>query len=53
MQDKVEILAKLWEVAMSDGQLHRLESMMLDRVAKELEIPQADVARARKAAGAP
>ncbi len=52
MQDKVEILTKLWEVAMSDGQLHRLESMMLTRVAKELQIPEAEVARAKKAAGA-
>ena len=52
MQDKVEILTKLWEVAMSDGQLHRLESMMLNRVAKELEIPEADVARAKKSSGA-
>lgn len=52
MQEKVEILTKLWEVAMSDGQLHRLESMMLDRVASELHISEADVARARKAASA-
>lgn len=52
MQEKVEILAKLWEVAMSDGQLHRLESMMLERVARELHISEADVARARKASSA-
>ena len=52
MQEKVDILTKLWEVAMSDGQLHRLESMMLTRVAKELQISEADIAKARKAAGA-
>jgi uncharacterized tellurite resistance protein B-like protein len=52
MQEKIDILTKLWEVAMSDGHLHRLESMMLTRVAKELQIPEAEVAKARKAAGA-
>lgn len=52
MQEKVDILTKLWEVAMSDGQLHRLESMMLTRVAKELQISEADIAKARKSAGA-
>ena len=30
---------------MADGQLHRLEKMMLDRVAKELKIPEADATR--------
>lgn len=45
MAEKVEILDKLWEVAMADGQLHRLEAMMLDRVAKELKITEADAAR--------
>jgi uncharacterized tellurite resistance protein B-like protein len=45
IDDRKDILAKLWEVALADGQLHRLEKMMLDRVAKELQIPEADAAR--------
>ena len=45
MDDRKEILAKLWEVALADGHLHRLEKMMLDRVAKELQIPEADATR--------
>lgn len=53
MPEKVEILGKLWEVAMADGQLHRLEAMLLDRVAKELHISEADAARCKAAAKAP
>jgi len=52
MPEKIEILAKLWEVAMADGQLHRLETLMLEGVAKELQIPEAEVEKARKASGA-
>lgn len=37
--ERIDILEKLWEIAMSDGQLHNLEAMMLNRVAEELEIP--------------
>jgi len=41
LDERIAILEKLWEIAMSDGQLHRLEAMMLERVAEELDIPQA------------
>ena len=50
--EKLEIMAKLWEVAMSDGQLHRLESLMLIRVAKELQITDAEVAKIKEGVGA-
>lgn len=42
LEDRKEILAKLWDVALADGQLHRLEKLMLDRVATELQISEAD-----------
>lgn len=55
MAERVDVLEKLWEIAMSDGQLHNLESMMLNRVAEELEIPLAERERialkAKAAAG--
>lgn len=47
MPDRVEIVAKLWEVALADGQLHRLEGMMIDRVVKALELSTADAAQAK------
>jgi|GEM_PF-1113483 len=50
LDERIAILGKLWEIAMSDGQLHGLEALMLERVADELEIPQA--ARERIARGA-
>lgn len=40
LDERIAILEKLWEIAVSDGQLHRLEAMMLARVAEELDIPQ-------------
>ncbi|MFN8948643.1 MAG: TerB family tellurite resistance protein [Alphaproteobacteria bacterium] len=53
--ERIDVLEKLWEIAMSDGQLHNLESMMLNRVAEELEIPLAERERialkAKAAAG--
>jgi uncharacterized tellurite resistance protein B-like protein len=52
MPDKFENLTKPWEASMSDGQLHRLESMMRARVARELQLSEADIARARHATGA-
>lgn len=55
MAERIDVLEKLWEIAMSDGQLHNLESMMLNRVAEELEIPLAERERialkAKAAAG--
>jgi hypothetical protein len=52
MPDKLENLTKPWEASMSDGQPHRLESMMLARVARESQVSEADIARARNASGA-
>ena len=48
MPERIEIVKKLWEVAYADGQLHRLEAMMIDRVAVELELNATDAASAKQ-----
>ena len=45
--ERLEVVRDLWEVALADGKLHRLETMMIDMVAKQLEIPPADAAKAK------
>jgi len=45
--ERLEIIKDLWEVALADGKLHRMETMMIDLVAKQLEIPPADAAKAK------
>jgi uncharacterized tellurite resistance protein B-like protein len=50
MPERIDIVKHLWDVAMADGQLHRLETMMIDRVAIELELSEADAAAAKAAA---
>ncbi|MCE9524088.1 MAG: TerB family tellurite resistance protein [Alphaproteobacteria bacterium] len=50
MAERIEIVKHLWEVALVDGQLHRMESMMIDRVATELELTATDAAAAKAAA---
>jgi len=50
MPERIDIVQHLWEVALVDGQLHRLETMMIDRVAIELGLSAADAAAAKAAA---
>lgn len=45
--ERFEVVRDLWEVALADGKLHRMETMMIDMVAKQLEIPPADAAKAK------
>jgi uncharacterized tellurite resistance protein B-like protein len=45
--EKLDVVRDLWEVALADGKLHRMETMMIDAVAKELQIPAADAASAK------
>jgi uncharacterized tellurite resistance protein B-like protein len=52
MDERKEIVKNLWEVALIDGQLDRMENMMIDRVATELGLTVADTAAAKKAAQA-
>lgn len=47
MPERIEIVSHLWDVALVDGQLHRLETMMIDRVAEELGLSAADAAAAK------
>lgn len=50
MPERIDIVRHLWDVALADGTLHRLETMMIDRVAVELELNPADAAAAKEAA---
>jgi uncharacterized tellurite resistance protein B-like protein len=45
--ERVDVVRDLWEVALADGKLHRMETMMIDAVAKKLDIPPADAAKAK------
>ena len=45
--ERLAAVQDLWEVALADGKLHRMETMMIDAVAKQLEIPPADAAKAK------
>ena len=45
--ERLDIVRDLWEVALADGKLHRMETMMIDMVAKQLEISPADAAKAK------
>lgn len=48
--ERIEIVSHLWDVALVDGQLHRMETLMIDRVAEELELTPAQAAAAKAAA---
>ena len=50
MPERIDVVKHLWEVALVDGQLHRLETMMIDGVARELGLSDADAAAAKEAA---
>lgn len=52
LAERITILEKLWELAASDGELHRMESLLLDNIADELAIPAAErerISRSRSA----
>ncbi len=50
MPERIAIVQHLWEVALVDGHLHRLETLMIDGVAKELGLSEKDAAAAKAAA---
>jgi uncharacterized tellurite resistance protein B-like protein len=50
MEERIDIVNHLWDVALVDGQLHRLETLMIDRVAEELGLSKADAAASKAAA---
>jgi uncharacterized tellurite resistance protein B-like protein len=52
LDERKEIVKNLWEVALIDGQLDRMENLMIDRVATELGLTIADTVAAKAAAQA-
>jgi uncharacterized tellurite resistance protein B-like protein len=50
LPERADVVKHLWEVALVDGQLHRMETLVIDRVAKELGLSEADAAAAKSAA---
>ena len=49
-EDKQELMVMLWKVAYADGNLHRFEEHLIEHVAKELAISDADIKKAQDAA---
>lgn len=50
LEERVNILQMLWEVAYADGTLHRFEQHMIKRIAFEIQVPEDRVEQARQAA---
>ncbi|NWG46956.1 MAG: TerB family tellurite resistance protein [Alphaproteobacteria bacterium] len=50
--ERVELISMLWEVALSDGELHSFEDHMIRRVAIEVGVTESEVDAARKEAAA-
>ena len=40
-EERKEVVAMLWEVALADGQLHRVEAAMIELLAKEIGVDAA------------
>jgi uncharacterized tellurite resistance protein B-like protein len=49
--ERRDVVKMLWEVAMADGHLHRVEVSMIERLAREIGLDAAASEAARKAAG--
>jgi uncharacterized tellurite resistance protein B-like protein len=49
--EQLEIVRRLWEVALADEHLHPFEERLIERVARELNLPEEAVARSRERAG--
>jgi uncharacterized tellurite resistance protein B-like protein len=50
MPERIDIVEHLWQVALVDGQLHRMETIMIDQVAKELGLSAEEADKAKDAA---
>jgi uncharacterized tellurite resistance protein B-like protein len=46
-EKRIQILGALWEVAYSDGRMHRFEEELIDHIARELDIPEAEIEKTR------
>lgn len=49
-KEKLALLVMLWKVAYADGSLHKFEKHLIDHVAKELGVSQADLEATQKEA---
>ncbi len=48
--EQIEIVRRLWEVALADEHLHPFEERLIGRVARELDLPAEAVAQSRELA---
>ena len=48
--EQIEIVRRLWEIALVDEHLHPFEERLIERVARELDLPEEAVARSRELA---
>jgi uncharacterized tellurite resistance protein B-like protein len=48
--EQIEIVRRLWEVALADEHLHPFEERLIERVARELDLPEEAVAQSRERA---
>jgi uncharacterized tellurite resistance protein B-like protein len=48
--EQLEIVRRLWEVALADEHLHPFEERLIERVARELNLPEEAVAQSRERA---
>ncbi len=48
--EQIEIVRRLWEIALVDEHLHPFEERLIKRVARELDLPEEAVARSRQQA---
>jgi uncharacterized tellurite resistance protein B-like protein len=47
-EDRLGVIERLFEVAWADGEIHRFEAHLIDRIAADLEVSKEEVARARE-----
>jgi uncharacterized tellurite resistance protein B-like protein len=48
--EQLEIVRRLWEIALADEHLHPFEELLIEHVARELDLPEEAVARTRERA---
>jgi len=48
--EQIEIVRRLWEIALVDEHLHPFEERLIERVARELNLPEEAVAQSRQQA---
>jgi uncharacterized tellurite resistance protein B-like protein len=51
-KEKEQVIEMIWEIALGDGQLHRLEATMIDILAQEIGVSAAQSAAAKERAAA-